>query len=187
MDDVDVDPGEHLDDGEADIEAPVRLRKKKYSRARRFRAIKDLESALNPDNYNLVPPTRKDIRYNVKVTADRKRGRDAKDITWSTQSSASGRRGPENIMRKPQELSAEAKAAKTNDQFWSLFITGQILEVVEKWTNQKIAEDLEEKQYSVEKLRKCPYLKQTDKVNLCLSNLFLSCLFLDIKKVFSTT
>lgn len=176
-----------MDDPEADHEAPVRLRKRKYSRARRFRAVRSLETALDPENYNPVPPARKDIRYHVKVTADRKRGRAAKDITWSTQSSASGRRGPENIMGKPQQLSAEAQAAKTNGQLWSLFITPEILEVIEKYTNEKIAEDLAKKKYSEEKLRKCPYLKQTDKVNLYLSNPFLTSLFTDIKKVSCTT
>jgi len=50
------------DDVEVDIEeAPIRLRRKPYV-PRKDRAIKDIDSALNRDNYNLFPPSKKPVR-----------------------------------------------------------------------------------------------------------------------------
>ncbi len=50
------------DDVEVDIEeAPIRLRRKPYV-PRKDRAIKDIESALNTNNYNLFPHSKEPVR-----------------------------------------------------------------------------------------------------------------------------
>ena len=103
-------------------------------------------------------------RTTVKITADRKRGRPPKEVQWTTKTPGTRRRGPEDIMTKGQSLSAEAKAAKNIADLWSLFITPQMVANITRWTNQKIQEDMDQHQYTREKLRKCPYLKHTDEV-----------------------
>jgi hypothetical protein len=104
-------------------------------------------------------------RYEVKVTADRKRGRPARTLKWTTRVPATRKRGPEDIMTKAEGLSAEALAADSVMDLWSLFITDEILDQVVQYTNVKIGEDLERNQYPREYIAKNPYMKPVDKVN----------------------
>ncbi len=79
---------------------PVRLRRKKFVR-RRDRAVNSLETALDSRNYTPVPPrTGPHEIHHIKITADRQRGRPARDLQWTTKPPPTRRRGPEDIMTK---------------------------------------------------------------------------------------
>jgi hypothetical protein len=67
-------------------------------------------------------------------------------------------------MTKGEKISTEAEAAETVDQLWSLFITEEMLDKMVLYTNQSIAEEVENLQYSTERLRKSPYIRPIDKV-----------------------
>jgi hypothetical protein len=67
-------------------------------------------------------------------------------------------------MTKPEKISTEAAAAKTADELWGLFFTDQMLDEIVQHTNESIAEEVEELQYSAERMRKSPYICATDKV-----------------------
>jgi hypothetical protein len=103
-------------------------------------------------------------RYVVQITADRKRKRPAREMTWSTKCPVTRRRGPEDIMTKREKISAEAAAADTVDKLWSLFMTDQMLEKIVQYTNDSIAEEVEQLQYSTERMRKSPYIRPVDMV-----------------------
>jgi hypothetical protein len=98
------------------------------------------------------------------MTADRNRGRPARDITWTTKPPASRRRGPEDIMSKPEQLSAAAQAASTEGDLWSLFFTSEILQEIVDNTNVKIEEDYLQQDYSNDRMNKSPYITTTDMV-----------------------
>jgi hypothetical protein len=66
----------------------------------------------------------------VHLTADRARERPPRTVEWTTQVPPTARLGPENIMTKPQKLSAEAEAAVTEMDFWSLFFTQEVVSVI---------------------------------------------------------
>jgi len=107
------------------------------------------------------------FRHVVRVTADRKRRREATTVTWTTEEPPRGRRPPpEDTMSKKEELSPEAKAAVTESDFWSLFFTEEIMDEIEKGTNDAIEEDFVKKAYTPEYLAKAPHIKHTDKVNI---------------------
>jgi hypothetical protein len=74
-------------------------------------------------------------------------------------------------MSKPEELSDEAKEAKTTEDLWSLFFTDTILDKIVQYTNEKIDEDVQKKQLTAEQLRRFPHMQQIDKV---LVHLFLT-------------
>ncbi len=105
----------------------------------------------------------------IKITGDKKRKRDAKEITWSTKAPKVSRLAPENIMRKPEGLSDEAKAAVTEGDIWCLFFTEEILEQIVDCTNQKIEEEVQKMSYSDDRMKKSPYITTTDKVNVLLN------------------
>jgi hypothetical protein len=65
-------------------------------------------------------------RHTITITADRKRGRTSKQLVWTTCPPVTARIGPENIMTKPEKLSAEAEVAETEGDIWSLFFTQQV-------------------------------------------------------------
>jgi hypothetical protein len=102
------------------------------------------------------------------MTADRQRGKGPSEVHWTTKTPSSRKRGPEDIMSRPEKISAEAEAAKTTADIWELFITPEMVTNITRWTNQKILEDMDEHQYSRDKLLKCPYLKTVDEVDVFL-------------------
>jgi len=67
-------------------------------------------------------------------------------------------------MFKKKELSTEAKAAVTEGDFWSLFMTEEILDDIVQCTNDAIEEDFIKKAYTPEYLAKATHIKHTDKV-----------------------
>jgi hypothetical protein len=67
-------------------------------------------------------------------------------------------------MTKPEGLSAEAAAASTEDELWGLFMTDEILDNIVRYTNDSIQEDMEQLQYSAERMNQSPYIKPIDKV-----------------------
>lgn len=139
----------------------------RYQR-RKDRVVKDLASAIDLNNYEEFVPSNAGVhtRIGMRMTADRERDIPAKDVTWSSQEPPRGRRGPENLPRKPRALSEEAKAAQEPVELWQLFFTEDMLKILVDCTNQKIAEDHEAKQYTEATLKKNPYLKPVDLVEM---------------------
>jgi len=70
---------------------------------RKNRLVKNLVSAMNLNNYEEFVPSNADVRTRttIRMTADRERGIPAKEVSWSSQEPPRGRRGPENLPRKP--------------------------------------------------------------------------------------
>jgi uncharacterized MAPEG superfamily protein len=100
----------------------------------------------------------------VKVTADKKRKRKERNIVWTTKAPPTARRGPLDIMSKPQGLSDKSKAAKTNGDLFELCFTAEMITKICTYTNVKIQEDLAEKAYTKEELRKKSHIKPVDEV-----------------------
>jgi hypothetical protein len=67
-------------------------------------------------------------------------------------------------MTKGEEISEEAKAAKTSGDLWSLFFTEDMLDKIVQFTNDKISETIEKSRYSTEHLSKNTYIQHIDKV-----------------------
>jgi hypothetical protein len=66
-----------------------------------------------------------------------------------------------NIFSKVQSLSEEAKAAKRPVDLWKLLITDEIVDLIVKYTNDKISEELQKKPDSAASL----YTGLTDRVS----------------------
>jgi hypothetical protein len=113
------------------------------------------------------------FRHKIRITADRKRDRPSRDLTWTTKAPESRKRGPEDIMSKPEKISNEALAAQSAGDFWSLFFTEDLLRCVVNSTNEKIEESFLKNDYSDERLRKSPYIAQTDAV-ICFAKVILN-------------
>jgi hypothetical protein len=67
-----------------------------------------------------------------------------------------------------RQLSTEAKNAEKIVDIWGCLVTDELLEVILLHTNEKIRESAdkqEDNQYSSARLKKSPYLKETDKVS----------------------
>jgi len=67
-----------------------------------------------------------------------------------------------------RQLSTEAKNAEKIVDIWGCLVTDELLEVILLHTNEKIRESedkQEDNQYSSARLKKSPYLKETDKVS----------------------
>jgi hypothetical protein len=98
------------------------------------------------------------------MTGDKKRNRPAREVTWSTKQPVSRRRGPEDIMTKPEKLSPTAAVASTEDELWGLFFTDEMLNKIVQYTNDSITEDIENLRYTAERMKLSPYIKLVDKV-----------------------
>jgi hypothetical protein len=103
-------------------------------------------------------------RHKIRITADKKRDRPSREITWTTKAPATRKRGPEDIMSKPEKISDEALAAQSAGDMWSIFFTEEMLRIIVDCTNEKIEESFLKNDYSEERLRKSPYIAQTDMV-----------------------
>lgn len=148
---------------------PVLLRRRRFVK-RRDRAVHSLATALDDRNYDPIPPrTAPHEIHHMKVTADRQRNRPARDIKWSTKPPPTRRRGPQDITSKPEKISAEAEAAETTADFWSLFFPSAIIDKIVEYTNEKIVEYLERSQYTDDQLRKKPHVKTLDQVELLVT------------------
>jgi hypothetical protein len=102
--------------------------------------------------------------HTIHITGDNKRKRPARDLTWTTVIPPNRRRGPEDIMSKPQKMSVEAEAATTEGDLWSLFFTSEMLRKIVEATNDKIEHEFLSKDYSDERMKKSPYIATTDEV-----------------------
>jgi hypothetical protein len=69
---------------------------------------------------------------------------------------------------KEEKISDKAETAERTVDFWSLFFPDTILDKIVLYTNQKIHEDMEGKQYTEVQLRKSPHMKPVDKVTSSL-------------------
>jgi hypothetical protein len=110
------------------------------------------------------------FRHKIRITADKKRGRPSRELIWTTKAPGTRKRGPEDIMSKPERISDEALAAQSVGDFWSLFVTDEMLHTIVEATNEKIEESFLKNGYSEERLRKSPYIVQTDAVNFLQYN-----------------
>ena len=116
-------------------------------------------------------------RHTITMTADRERGIPPKVITWT---SVAPPRGPEILPTKPRALSEEARAAASPVELWQLFFTEEMLELLVRYTNERIAEDIQENlfRYTEENLKKAPHLKPVGMVSVqyavCISKIINS-------------
>ena len=111
----------------------------------------------------------------MTMPADKKRSIPARNIAWSTKlppaAGDSSTKLPtdadaaEERAATQQRLSEPAREARTAAELWLLFITEEMLDLVVKYTNEKIQEGLEKACYSQQRIRKSPYLRATDKVS----------------------
>ncbi len=104
-------------------------------------------------------------KYTAKMTRDAKRGRPARDTYWSNLPPTTRRRPPGDIMRKKEELSPKAKAAKKIVDLWSLFITPEMMAKIVRYTNDKIQETMYKRKYTQEDLKKKPHIRYVDLVS----------------------
>ena len=82
---------------------------------------------------------------------------------------------------KRQALSEEVKEAKRVVDVWKLLITDDIVNLIVKYTNDKIREDLLKKQFTPQRLAASRYLGLTDAVSYSFS---LICWVKDLKTFF---
>ena len=112
----------------------------------------------------------------VTLPADKKRSIPARNIAWSTKlppaAGDSSTKLPtaadaaEERAATQQRLSEPAREARTAAELWLLFITEEMLDLVVKYTNEKIQEDLQQANHPVERLKNSTYIRTTDKVCL---------------------
>jgi hypothetical protein len=128
--------------------------------------VKTLDDALDKDKYDLLPSIsdEAELHIRVDVTADKQRNTRAKTITWTNKPPPATRQPPNNILTTDRRLSAQAQAAVTPKQHWECFFTDEILELIVEYTNMKIAESIQENEYTAERLQHSPYIKPVDKV-----------------------
>jgi hypothetical protein len=101
------------------------------------------------------------------VTGDKDWGTKTRQVTWTNVPPPSRRLGPENIMSKGRTLSKEAQEAKKPIEFWELFFTAEMLDLIVDHTNEKIQAEIANRRQvtgSDEFLKKSPHLKTLDKV-----------------------
>jgi hypothetical protein len=128
--------------------------------------VKTLDDALDKSKYDMLPSISDEveIRCQVNVTADKQWNTRAKTITWTNKPPPATRQPPDNILTTDRRLSAQAQAAVTPKQHWECFFTDEILELIVEYTNMKIAESIQEREYTAERLQQSPYIKPVDKV-----------------------
>jgi len=163
--DASEDEGEPTADDPASL-APQRSRYIIRSHRRRDRLVKDLDDALDLDKYDILPPVADgaEIRYEVPIAADKQWKTKARTVTWTNKEPHVRRQPPENILRAKRRLSDQAQAAVTPKEHWLCFFTEEIRDLIVKHTNEKIADSIQEKKYSAERLQQSPYIKPVDRV-----------------------
>lgn len=98
------------------------------------------------------------------MTRDAVQGRPAKDIYWINEPPKTRKAPPRDILKKGEELSKEAKAAKTLSELWSLFFTPSMQEKLVRYTNDKIQKTIAQMKGQQKDLRQLPYVKLVDLV-----------------------
>lgn len=177
--DTSDDDGGDNDDGPAEDSvatvAPVRNHYLIRSHRRRDRLVKTLDEALDIDNYDMLPAVSdgEEIRYEIPMTADKAWDTKARTLRYTNKPPTRHRQPAENITVKARSISEEAKAAATPKQLWQLFFTDRMLDMIVKYTNEKIMEDLAKSEYSRERLQQSPYLKPIDRVRNLQISVFL--------------
>ncbi len=137
------------------------------SHRRRDRCVKTLAAALDPHNYKMLPPVTDEKRHELTVTGDKDWGTKTRQVIWTNKPPPPRRLGPENIMTKPRTLSREAQMAEKPIEFWELFFTSKMLDLIVEHTNEKIQAEIDDRRHetgSEEFLKKSPHLKIVDKV-----------------------
>jgi hypothetical protein len=101
------------------------------------------------------------------MTKDKKLGRPAKDVIWTNKAPPAARKAPPvDILNTGEELSRQAKAAKTLAELWDLFFTPSMQEKMVRYTNDKIQETIVKKKEAKADFRKLPYVKLVDLVRM---------------------
>lgn len=103
----------------------------------------------------------------VLFSGDKDWGTKTRQVVWTNVPPASRRRRPEDITTRPRTLSREAQQAEKPIEFWQLFFTDQMLDLIMEHTNQKISADIDDRRRltgSDAFLIKSPHLKHVDMV-----------------------
>jgi hypothetical protein len=116
------------------------------------------------------------FRYVAQVPPNRKENIPAKNLSWTTHQHASSLEQPHPCasnrvlprVTPPRLLSARARQAGTVTELWNLFFTGEMLDLVVKYTNENIEDYLAKANFSKQRIKKSTYLKTTDKVRPCV-------------------
>ncbi len=143
---------------------------------RKDRQVKTLTAALDPRNYNMLPPVTDEKKHEITVTGDKDWGTKTRQVIWTNIPPPPRRLAPENIMTKPRTLSREAQDAEKPIEFWELFFTDEMLDVTVKHTNEKITAEINSKRQATgsdEFLKKSPCIKIMDKVKNIVLNLIV--------------
>jgi hypothetical protein len=126
--------------------------------------VKTVAAAVDPRNYDLLPPVTEVFKHEVTVKGDKEWGTRTRSVTWTNKPPPPRRLGPENIMTKGRSLSREAQNAETPLEHWEIFFTEAMLDLIVEHTNEKIREDLAKEKRSAGLMEKSPHLKLMDKV-----------------------
>lgn len=113
-------------------------------RASHDQMVHDLESALNPQNYEPYVPPAEVSEVTVPIKDDR--GRVVDNITWTTEVPQTQRgRRPANMILRPDagKVVGPARNAATERDCFHLFFSKEILELILRETNKRISVYLE--------------------------------------------
>ena len=118
-------------------EPPAKRRRRNFSK----KFINSIDSALNPNNYNILDLS--DIeKKQFKVVLEKQSSKSLGHIiTWTNDPPAScgGRLTVRNVISGPVGVRNEAKQCKTPIAAWELFFSANILSHIVKMTNKKIS------------------------------------------------
>ena len=120
-----------------DEEPPAKRRRPNFSK----KFINSIDSALNPDNYNILDLSDID-EMQFKAVLEKHGSKSlVHNITWTNYAPASygGRLTAKNIISEPVGVRNEAKQCKTPIAAWELFFPANILSHIVKMTNKKIS------------------------------------------------
>ena len=136
-DDISPSTGVEPQVNSEDEEPPAKRRRRNFSK----KFINSIDSALNPDNYNILDLS--DIeKKQFKVVLEKQSSKSlGHNITWTNDppASYSGRLTARNIISGPVGVRNEAKQCKTPIAAWELFFSANILSHIVEMTNKKIS------------------------------------------------
>ena len=152
-------------DDETAIAAPaVTTRQRRMLNVNRL--VNNLDSSLNPSNYDsILPPQDKETYDCVMVKA--KKTVPAEILTWTNEKRPNiGRQGRENVITTQGGLINDAKDCNTHVAAFSLFMTEEILDIIVEKTNCKIDIKVSQINLDLVEPKNIVYLKRTTRVEI---------------------
>ena len=130
--------GEVASRSEPDVDQTDMVTGRRFVRRRRQgkRIVHDIESSLDPTNYDPLCAVLEPKTYLVEMTGDRENDIPASTIRWTTDRPPTRRAAPEDIMTKKQQISPAASEAVTPGQLFNLFFTDTMLDLIVDNTNR---------------------------------------------------